>query len=84
MTMSRRAVLTADPPAGDYILSPTGQSWNIRRSNGNGSVQGISSGDRDRKVAFAKMTSLSDASNADAWETAGNGTFWLVHRVRRP
>jgi hypothetical protein len=30
--MLRRPTLTATPPDGDYILSPTGYSWNVRRS----------------------------------------------------
>jgi hypothetical protein len=81
--MSPRATLTADPPAGDYILSSAGPSWNIRRSNGSGSMLDVSPGEPDRKTAFAKIRTLSGAENVDAWETTGNGSFWLVHRARR-
>ena len=75
--------VTANPAEGDYILSPTGFSWNVRRSNGNGSVQSISSGDRDRKTAMAKLLSLAEAGNGDAWETSGTSLFWLIKRFRR-
>jgi hypothetical protein len=44
--MLQRETLTTNPPDGDYILSSTGCSWNVRRSNGDGSVQSISAGKR--------------------------------------
>ena len=80
--MLRRAILTANPPAGDFILNPTGYSWNVRRSLGNGSVQSIAAGERKKAVALANLISLADANKTDAWETVGTGVFWLLRRFR--
>lgn len=80
--MLRRAILTALPPAGDYILSPTGYSWSVRRSIGNGSAQSITEGERKKAVALARLVSLAEADKTDAWETVGTGPFWLVRRFR--
>lgn len=80
--MRRRAVFTARPPHGDYILSPTGFSWDIRRATSNGSVMGISAGERNRKVALASLLALAEGDKADAWETVGTGSFWLIKRYR--
>lgn len=80
--MIRRETLTAAPPDGDYILSPTGYSWNVRRSNGDGTVQSIAAGERDRTAALASLISLADADKTDAWETVGTGVFWLLQRFR--
>jgi hypothetical protein len=80
--MFRREILTANPPDGDFILSPTGYSWNLRRSLGNGSAQSIATGERTKAVALARLISLADADKTDAWETVGNGVFWLLRRFR--
>ena len=80
--MMRRDVFTERPPHGDYILSPTGFSWDVRRATGNGSVMSISAGERDRKVALASLLALAEGDKADAWETVGTGSFWLIKRYR--
>lgn len=80
--MIRRDIFTAHPPRGDYILSPTGLTWGVRRTNGNGSAASISAGERDRKTALATLFSLAEADQADAWETAGTDSFRLVKRSR--
>jgi len=81
--MFRRETLTANPPDGDYILSPTGYSWNVRRSIGNGSVQSITAGERKKAVALASLLSLAEADKTDAWETVGIGEYWLLRSFRR-
>ncbi len=78
----RRDVFTADPPPGDYILNPSGPTWGVRRANGNGSVMSISTGEPSRKIALAAVLSLAEGDKADAWETAGTGSFWLIKRYR--
>jgi hypothetical protein len=80
--MFRRETLTADPPDGDYILSATGYSWNVRRSLGNGSVQSIAAGERRRGVALASLISQAEADKTDAWETIGTRVFRLLRRFR--
>ena len=78
-----RDILTTEPRAGDYILSPTGLTWNILRSNGDQSRKSISVGDRDKKAAIVKLRSLTEADQADGWETAGTGLFWQISRFRK-
>ena len=78
----RREVFTTQPPGGDYILSPTGYSWNVYRSNGGGIVQSIAAGERDRSLALASLITLARAEKTDAWETVGTGSFWLLERFR--
>jgi hypothetical protein len=80
--MVRREILTVNPPNGDYILSPTGYSWSVRRSIGDGSVQSVAAGERKRAVALASLISLAEADKTDAWETVGTGVFWLLRRFR--
>ena len=80
--MWRRETLTINPPDGDYILSPTGYSWNVRRSIGDGSVQSITAGERKKALALARLLSLAEADKTDAWETVGAGVFWLLRRFR--
>ena len=80
--MFRRETLTDNPPDGDFILSPTGFSWNVRRSLGDGSVQSIAAGERKKAVALASLISRAEADQTDAWETVGTGVFWLVRRFR--
>lgn len=77
-----RETLTASPPDGDYILSTTGYSWNVRRSNGDGSVQSIADGGRDKAVAFARVITLAGDDKTDAWETVSGWEFWLLRRFR--
>ena len=76
-----RAIFTAEPPSGDYILSPTGLTWGVRRTNGNGSVSSISAGEPDRKIALASLLSLAERDKADAWNTVGD-SFELIKRYR--
>ena len=78
----RRETLTTIPPDGDFILSPTGYSWNVRRSLGNGSVQSISEAERKKAVALGNLISLAESNKTDAWETVGTGVFWLLRRFR--
>jgi hypothetical protein len=80
--MMRRDVFTARPPYGDYILSPTGFTWDVRCATGTGSVMSISTGERNRKVALASLLALAERDKADAWETVGTGSFWLIKRYR--
>jgi hypothetical protein len=80
--MFRRETLTANPPDGDFILSPTGYSWNVRRSLGDGSALIIAEGERKKAVALASLISLAEADKTDAWETVGTGVFWLLRRFR--
>lgn len=74
--------LTTNPPQGDYILSPTGLTWNVLRRNAHGGGEGISVGDRDKQTALARLLSLAAAERVDGWETAGTGIFWRVTRFR--
>jgi hypothetical protein len=78
----RRDIFTANPPRGDYFLSPTGLTWGVRRANGNGSVMSISAGERNKKIALATLLSLAEGDKTDAWETVGTGSFWLIKRYR--
>jgi len=80
--MLRRAVFTARPPDGDYILSPTGFSWSIGRSNVDGSLMQMTAGEREKNLALATLLMLADRDGADAWETVGTGSYWLVKRYR--
>jgi hypothetical protein len=77
-----RAVFTALPLKGDYVLSPTGYSWNVRQSNGDGSVRSILAGVRDRTLARERLMALAGADKTDAWEIAGADLFRLVAAFR--
>lgn len=81
-----REVLSAGPVEGDYILSPTGFSWNVLRSNGNHGGSSVATGERDKKAAIAHVRRLAAAAGADGWETVGSGLFWRIshHRVPVP
>ena len=79
----QRPIFSAAPPSGDYILNPTGVSWGVRRTNGDGSALAISDGARNKKTAVAAMLSLAESDKTDAWEPAGPGSFRLVQRYRR-
>ena len=79
----RRDTLTTDPREGDYILRPTGLTWNVLRSSGDRSGRSVSVGDRDRKTALARLRVLAEADSADGWETTGTGLFWQITRFRK-
>ena len=80
--MLHRKVFTDRPPDGDYILSPTGFTWSIGRSNVDGSLMQMTAGERKRNVALSTLLMLADRDGADAWETVGTGSYWLVKRYR--
>ena len=77
-----RDTMTTQPAEHDYILSTTGFSWNVRRSNGSGAVFSVSEGHRDRKTAVARALSLGTADRTDVWETVGTGVFSRLGRFR--
>jgi len=78
----RREIFSTDlPPQGDYILSPTGLTWNVRRATGSGSVMNVAV-EPDWKSALATLLSLAADDKADAWETSGHGSFRLIKRYR--
>ena len=79
----QRDVYASKPMIGDYILSFTGISWNVLRNTGNGSAMSVSTGDRDRKVALARIRTLSETDGADGWESDGDHLFRQVVRFRR-
>ena len=74
--------VAAEPVDGDYILSSTGYSWNVRRRNGDG-TQSISEGERDKAVARAQVISRADTDKTDAWQKTSPGEFWLLKAFRR-
>lgn len=78
-----RDVHTATPIKGDYILSFTGLTWNVLRSTGEASATSVSSGDRDRKTALARIRTLTEQDGADGWEAGGHGLYRQVTRFRR-
>jgi hypothetical protein len=80
--MFRRTVFTARPPSGDYLLSSTGFTWSIGRSNADGSRIQLTAGERDKNVAMAALLMMADRDRADAWETGGTGSYRLVKRHR--
>lgn len=79
--MMREAVFTTTPPPGDYILNPAGVTWHVRRATDRASVLSISVTDRTRKTALARLLSLAESDQVDAWENEG-GSFRLVKRFR--
>ena len=80
--MIRRGIFTATPPAGDYLLSTTGLTWNVDRTSADGGVLRIHAGERDKKRALAALLGLAAGDRADAWETAGVGSYRLIERYR--
>ena len=78
-----RVTTTTDPREGDYVLSPTGLTWNILRRIGADGGQSISTGNRDRKTALAKLRSLAETDHTNGWETAAVGLFWQIARFRQ-
>ena len=81
--MMQREVYTARPVTGDYILSFTGLSWNVLRRVGDDSAMSISTGDRDRKAALARIRTLSETDGTDAWQMDGDNLFRQIVRFRR-
>ena len=77
-----RVTTTIDPREGDYVLSPTGLTWTIRRRSGDRSGASVSVGDRDEKAAVTKLRTLAEADRADGWQTSGTGVFWRIARFR--
>ena len=77
-----RDTLTTNPPAGDYILSPTGFTWNVLRRDGPGSSISLSTGDRKRETAVIRIRSMAERDRVDGWATAGTGMFWRITRFR--
>lgn len=75
--------LATRPREGDYVISPTGLTWNVLRSNGVDGGTSISVGAPDRKTALARVRSLTETDQSDGWETAGKGIFRQVTRFRR-
>jgi hypothetical protein len=71
------------PLKGDYILSFTGLTWNVLRSSGELSATSVTSGDRDRKTALARIRTLTEQDGADGWEADGRDLFRQVTRFRR-
>jgi hypothetical protein len=59
--------LTLPPPEHDYVISFTGLSWSVRRSNGVGAFFSISEGNRDRRIAVEKVLSLAESDHTDVW-----------------
>ena len=80
--MFRRAVFVTQPPPDDYIVSPTGFTWNVRRSLGPGTVLAVSAGTSTRAAALALASRLAKDDRTDAWETIGAGDFRLIQRFR--
>lgn len=78
----RRDVFTTRPQPGDYVLSPTGLTWGVRRTTENGGSMSLSAGEPDRKVALAALFSLADGDKVDAWEPVGPESFRLLRRSR--
>jgi hypothetical protein len=79
----RRETYTPQPVDGDYILRCTGISWSILRSTGHDSAMSISTQDRNRKAALARIRSLTETDHADGWEADGDGLFRQITRFRR-
>lgn len=79
--MFRRAVFVTQPPPDDYIVSPTGFTWNVRRSLGPGTVLAVSAGTSTRAAALALASRLAKDDCTDAWETTG-ADFRLIQRFR--
>ncbi|HSG01711.1 MAG TPA: hypothetical protein VLA20_11290 [Vicinamibacterales bacterium] len=80
--MIRRAVFSTVPQRDDYVLTPTGLTWNIDRAHGDGSVSRVSSGERDRAVAQRALLSLAARDGTDAWAGAGIRFYQLIERHR--
>jgi hypothetical protein len=80
----RRRVFTATPPAGDYVLSTSGLTWNVDRTSATGGVLRILAGEPNRNSALEALLGLADADRAGAWETVGTGSYRLIERPDSP
>jgi hypothetical protein len=80
----RRGIFTAVPPAGDYLLSTTGLTWNVDRAGADGGVLRVLAGEPNKKSALATLLGLAAGERADAWESAGAGSYRLIERYRQP
>jgi hypothetical protein len=78
----RRGIFTTTPPAGDYVLSGSGATWNVDRAKGDSVVLRFVAGERNKQSALATLLRLAAADKADAWETAGPGSYRLLERYR--
>ena len=78
--MIRRGIFTASPPAGDYILSTTGLTWNVDRTSATGGVLRVLAGEPNRKRALAALVGMADADDAGAWETVDAGSYRMIER----
>lgn len=78
----RRAVFTAVPPQNDYILSPTGFTWNVDHAQGDGSVARTSAGERNRLVALRALLPLAERDGTDVWDAVGIRCYRLIARNR--
>jgi len=81
--MMSRTDHTSQPVDGDYILSFTGSTWNVLRSTGRDSATSVTTGDKTRKAALARIRSLSETDQADGWEVDGPNLFRQITRFRR-
>lgn len=79
----QRANYTAHPAQGDYILRCTGITWHILRRIAPDSAQSISTGDKTRKTALARIRSLTETDHTDGWEADGPDLFRQITRFRR-
>lgn len=82
LSLFHREIFTTRPQRGDYVLSPTGLTWDVRRTNEDGGSMSVSVGEPDRKVALAAIVSLARSDKADAWEPVGPESFRLLRRHR--
>ena len=78
----RRQRITSTPADGDYILNPTGYSWNVRRCSGEGSLHIVVASERSKTIAAARAIALAEGDKTSAWETVGTGVFWLLKQWR--
>lgn len=74
----RRAVFTTVPPKNDYVLSPTGFTWNLDHVQGDGSISRISAGARNRLVALRALLRLAERDGTDVWDAAGIRCYQLL------
>jgi hypothetical protein len=74
----RRGIFTTSPPAGDYVLSTSGLTWNVDRTSAAGGRSRVLAGEANKNIARAALLRLADADNAGAWETIGAGSYRLI------
>ena len=79
----RRELFVSSPPQGDYVLIPAGFTWHVRRATGLEAMLSIAVIDRTRKSAVARLLTLAEKDQTDAWENEG-GAYRLLKRFRSP